>query len=305
MPGDISLQASYVGSLSQRLTISRNGNQYANSFLSLSTRLNARVPNPFFGVITDPTSALSQSTITVSQLLKPFPQYTGTTLSSLPFGRSDYHSLQVEVSKRMSKGLYFGVAYTLSKFMEAMSYLNPNDARPEHVISDADRPQRLVFHGLYELPFGPGRKFVSTSNPVIKRLVAAWQVNWVATFNSGAPLAFSSAERIPVSSRNSFTVDQYFDTTQFVPMQPFTLRAFSSRTTDLRAPGINKWDITVQKSVMVREGVSIKIQGEFYDAFNRTHFGTPNTKVTSTSFGRITSTFLGPREIQLSARVSF
>jgi hypothetical protein len=305
LPGELSIQASYVGNLAQRLTISRNINQYPNQFLPLQTRLNARVPNPFSGVITDPTSALSQSTITVSQLLKPFPQYTGVSQSSLPYGRSGYHSMQLEVSKRMASGLYFGVSYTISKYLEGVTYLNANDAKPEKVISDADRPQRLVLHGLYELPFGPGRKFATSSNPVMKRLVANWQVNWVATFNSGAPLAFSNAERLFRSDKNPFTVDQYFDPAQFVPLQPFTLRAFSSRTADLRAPGINKWDITAQKSVAIREGLSFKVQAEFYNAFNRTHLGTPNTTVTSTSFGRITSTFLGPREIQLSARIVF
>ncbi len=305
LPGNFSVQASYVGNLSQRLTVTRNINQYPDRFLPLTTRLNARFANPFFGVITDPTSALSQSTATVSQLLRPFPQFTGVTQSSLPYGRSGYHSLQIEVSKRFSGGLYFGAAYTNAKLMEATSYLNPNDARLEKVISDSDRPQRLVVHGLYELPFGPGRRFATSTNPVVKRLVANWQFNWVTTFNSGAPLAFGSAERVSRTGNNPHLVDSYFDAAQFVPQQPFTLRAFSSRTADIRAPGINKWDITVQKSVMVKEGVHFKVQAEFYNAFNRTHFGTPNTMVTSTSFGRITGTFLGPREIQLSGRFTF
>lgn len=305
LPGDLSIQASYVGSLSQRLTISRNINQYPDQFLDLRTRLNARVANPFFGVVTDPTSALSQSTTTVLQLLRPFPQYTGVTQSSLPFGRSAYHSLQLEISKRMANGLYFGVAYTNSKLMEGTSYLNPNAAKPEKVISDSDRPQRLVVHGLYELPFGQGKSFLNSSNPVLKRIVGNWQVNWVATFQSGAPLAFGSAERLVRSENNPYEVDRYFDTTQFAPQQPFTLRYSSSRTADLRAAGINKWDITVQKSVFVREGMSFKIQGEFYNAFNRTHLGTPNTTVTSTSFGRITGVFLQPREVQLSGRFTF
>ncbi|MBM3740622.1 MAG: hypothetical protein FJW39_33150, partial [Acidobacteria bacterium] len=108
LPGELSIQASYVGSLSQRLTITRNGNQYPDAFLPLQNRLNARVANPFAGVVTDPTSALSQATTTVLQLLRPFPHYTGITQSSLPFGRSWYHSAQVEISKRMASGLYFG-----------------------------------------------------------------------------------------------------------------------------------------------------------------------------------------------------
>jgi hypothetical protein len=51
--------------------------------------------------------------------------------------------------------------------------------------------------------------------------------------------------------------------------------------------------------------MALKIRAELYNAFNRTHFGTPNTLVTNTNFGRITGTFLGPREIQLAARIVF
>jgi hypothetical protein len=306
LPGNLSIQAAYVGSLSQRLTVTRNINQYPDQFLTLGTRLNARVANPFAGVITDSTSALSQATTTVQQLLRPFPQYTGVTQSTLPLGRSWYHSLQLEVSKRLAKGLLFGASYTNSKLMEATSFLNPNSPKVERVISDSDRPQRLVLHGLYEMPFGSGRALMANAHPVIRKLVEKWQVNWIVTFQSGAPLAFGGAERRLRSDKNLYTVDNYFDPTQFAPQQPFTLRYSSSRTADLRAPGINKWDITVQKAVVVREGMSFKIQGEFYNAFNRTHFGTPNTTVTSgVNFGRITGTFLGPREVQVSGRFTF
>jgi hypothetical protein len=306
LPGELSVQAAYVGSLSQRLTMTRNVNQYPDSFLPLRTRLNASVTNPFRGVITDTTSALSQATTTVAQLLRPFPQYTGVTQSSLPFGRSWYHSAQVEVSKRLSHGLYFGAALTISKLMEATSYLNANDAKPEKVISDSDRGQRLVMHGYYQLPFGKGQKLVNSANPVVSRIVGDWQFNWIVTFQSGAALAFGAAERLTKSGNNPHDVDRYFDTTQFAPLQAFTLRSFSSRTNDLRAPGINKWDLTLQKSVFVTEKTSFKVQAEFYNAFNRAHFGTPNTTVTSgIAFGRITGTFLGPREIQLSGRFTF
>src|SRR5712692_1077311 len=106
LPGGISVEPSYVGNVSQRLTISRNVNSFPNEFLPLKTRLNATAPNPFLGVITDSTSALSQDTITVQQLLRPFPQFVGLTQAVLPFGRSHYDSLQLLVSKRMSHVLY-------------------------------------------------------------------------------------------------------------------------------------------------------------------------------------------------------
>ena len=176
MPGAISTEASYVGNVSRHLTISRNVNEVPDQFLNLRTRLNARVPNPFYQVITDPTSALSQPTITVSQLLRPLPQYIGVTEAVLPLGTSDYDSLQLQLSKRMAHGLTFGASYTFSKLMEATSYLNDNDAAPEEVISNSDRPHRIVLHGLYELPFGPGKR--------LSQIFGGWQLTWVATFHS-------------------------------------------------------------------------------------------------------------------------
>ena len=305
LPANISFEAAYVGNLSQRLAITRNVDQYPDQYLALQNRLNARVPNPFYGVITDPTSSLSQPTTTVSQLLKRYPQYTGLTSAALPYGRSNYNSLQVQVNKRMANGLTFGVAYTFSKYMEAISYLNANDAKPEHVISSADRPQRLVIDGMYELPFGPGKPFLSTTNPILKHIIGGWQANWVWTLQSGQPLAISGAERLYKSDHNPQTIDEWFDVDQFVPREPFTLRMLSTRLADLRAPMLNKWDIAAMKAFQISERVNLKFRAEFYNAFNHPNFGAPNTTVTSSNFGRITSTFVDPRNIQLALRLVF
>jgi hypothetical protein len=307
LPGAISAEASYVGNVSRHLTITRNINEYPDEFLNLRTRLNARVANPFYQVITDPTSALSQPTITVSQLLRPLPQYIGVTEAVLPLGTSNYDSLQMQLNKRMARGLTFGASYTYSKMMEATAYLNPNDPSPEEVISNSDRPHRVVLHGLYELPFGEGKPWLSETNSILNGILGGWQFNWVATFQSGAPLEFADpgADRIVVSDNDPHSVDQWFDITAFRPREPFTRRTLPTRLDDLRAPGIHKWDFTVSKSFQMSDGVALKIRAELYNAFNRTHFGTPNTVVTNANFGRITGTFLGPREIQLAARIVF
>src|SRR6185503_14060827 len=191
LPGQVSVETSYAGTISQRLTMTRNVNQYPDQFLALGNRLNASVPNPFAGVITNPTSALSLPTTTVSQLLRPFPQFTGFTESTLPFGRSHYDSLQINVGKRMSHGLNFGGAYTLSKFFEATSWLNANDAKPEKVISDSDRPQRFVVYGIYELPVGRGKRLLGSSPRIVDYVRGGWQINWIGTYQSSAPLSFS------------------------------------------------------------------------------------------------------------------
>jgi hypothetical protein len=258
-------------------------------------------------VITDATSSLSQATITVSQLLKPYPHFIGLTTASLPNGRSHYDSLQVQATRRLSQGLYFGVAYTFSKFMEATSYLNANDAKPSSLISDSDRPQRLVLHGIYDLPFGSGKQFLNSSNPIMRRLVGGWQINWVVTYQKMQALSFSGAERIRKSDDNPKMIDQWFDVRQFVPQEPFTLRTLSSLVADLRAAGLKKWDLTLMKKIPLTESVNFDFRAEFYNAWNTPHFGAPNTTVTSANFGRITGTLSGggPREIQLAARISF
>lgn len=316
LPGNISLETSYVGNRSQRLTILSTGapsgfpqnrqiNDIPNQYLTLGARLNARVPNPFFGVITDPTSVLSQSTVTVRQLLQPFPQFLGITNAALPYGRSNYDSFQLQLNRRLVKGVQVGAAYTFSKFMERMSYLNPNDARPEKVISDTDYPHHLVLSGLWELPFGPGKAFFKSGNGFWKRIAGGWQLSGIATFQSGQALAFANAERISTSNNDPRTYSKWFDTAQFIVQPAFTLRSTSSRISSIRGPGINKIDLTVTKRVAITERVSMTLQSEFYNALNRTHFSNPNTTAGGNSFGTINGVQLQPRNIQLSGRITF
>jgi hypothetical protein len=303
LPWNVSLETSFVGNNSQRLTISRNVDDIPNADLALGNRLNAKVPNPFYGVITDPTSALSQATTTVQQLLRPFPQFVGLTRTGMPFGRSTYNSLQVQAVKRLAHGVQFGLAYTFSKYLEAISYLNSNDARPVNDISDSDRTHHLVINGLWEMPIGPGRKLLT--HGVLGKVIGGWQASWIATFQSGPPLAFSSAIRSNSAGIDPHTIYQWFNTSQFAPLPPFTLNILPPRLSDLRGPGIEKIDISLIKRFFITEKLKAQIQADFYNAPNIANFNTPNTTVTSTSFGRITSVLLQPRNIQLSARVTF
>ena len=159
LPGQVSLETSYVGNNVQHLSISRNINQYPTADLALGNLLNSKVANPFYGVITDTTSSLSQSTVALSQLLLPFPQYTGVTQSSLALGRSHYNAFQMMVSKRTSKGLTLTAAFTFSKYMTKTSYHNMNDPAPESVIDSSDRPKNFVVSGLYEAAVRPREEF--------------------------------------------------------------------------------------------------------------------------------------------------
>ncbi|MSV29389.1 MAG: hypothetical protein EXQ52_11715, partial [Bryobacterales bacterium] len=73
------------------------GGTFDQRYYGLGTRLNARVANPFLGLIPGPSS-LAGATVTVAQLLNPYPEFGNINLNRSPGGKSHYHSLQVSVA---------------------------------------------------------------------------------------------------------------------------------------------------------------------------------------------------------------
>src|SRR5262249_60271381 len=109
--------------------------QLPASFLSLGTKLQDQVPNPFFGIIPNPSSSLRFATASRGQLLRPYPQYTGINAFRVPYGFSIYHGGTLKADKRFSNGLSFLAAYTWSKLIydvsTAGSFLGQSSARPD------------------------------------------------------------------------------------------------------------------------------------------------------------------------------
>src|SRR5439155_25251724 len=93
-----------------------NINHIDQSYYSLGTGLSQLVANSFYGVITNPASALSQPTVQQIQLLRPYPQFSAVSGEhGPPMRKSTYHAMQVKLTKRYSNGLNLNVRYTLSK----------------------------------------------------------------------------------------------------------------------------------------------------------------------------------------------
>jgi hypothetical protein len=206
----------------------------------------------------------------------------------------------------MARGLSYGASYNFSKYLEAVAYLNANDARPSNAISSADRQHRVILNGIYELPFGRGKPFLAGKR-ILRDVIGGWQTQWVVTLQTGAPLAFTagSAVRLNKPSNNPKTVDRWFDISQFAPQAPFTLNTLSIQLNDERVPGINKWDLTALKKIRISERMEFRLQTEFYNAFNKALFDIPNTTVTSPNFGRITAVVIPPRQLQVSGRLTW
>jgi len=318
LPAKVVLELSYVGNRGTRLLASQDLNPIPRSYLSTSpvrdqatiNLLNSQVPNPFYPLL--PRTNLAATTVAVSQLLKPYPQFSGVS-ANMNSGFSWYHALQMRLEKRLSSGLSAQYSFSWSKMMEAISYLNATDLAPEKVISDQDRTFRSAVTMLYELPLGPGKPWSSPSN-VLSKMMGGWQVQGVYTNQSGQALGFGNAILLcPLDqvsfSRSQRSVSQWFNTACFNRVSSQQLASnvvtMSTRFSGIRGPGLNNWDISVIKNTQIKERLRVQFTAEGINALNHPQFTTPNTTPTSTAFGQVTGSFAWQRIIEFGMKISF
>jgi len=312
LPGHINAEASYVGSRTMSALVSNSINSLSVANLALGdpnkggdpNYLNQQVPNPFQDLL--PGTTINGPTVARSQLLRPFPLFTGVTTTDLNVGRIWYNSLQVSVQKRYSHGLTFSANYTFSKNIQATSYVNATDAAPTRVLTAFDRPQRFAFTPSYELPFGPGRHFLNSSNGVVKRVVGGWQVLANTVYQSGAPMGVpSNVWVIGDPHLENPTWDRLFKTGYidatgvvrnvlageqpvFAVRTPNSLQTTPARWGNLRDRWATTYDASVIKNTRIREGMNCQFRFEAFNALNTPVFSSdPNLTPTSTNFGKI------------------
>ncbi len=115
---------------------------------------------------------------------------------------STYHSMQTQLTKRLSNGFSSQTSYTWSRalgFDDGDTITNPRNPRNlalDKQILGYHRTHVLMTNGMYELPFGPGRSFLADAPGFVQRLVERWQFGGVFNWSSGAPLTVTA----PVST---------------------------------------------------------------------------------------------------------
>jgi hypothetical protein len=147
-------------------------------------------------------------------------------------------------------------------------------------------------------------------------IAGGWSVNGIATLRTGEPMSVTARNNLLNTGTNNFAtktcdsaampkrVDQWFDTTCFNDLtEPYKFGDASTGV--LRGPGVVNFDVSVFKGFQVREKIRTEFRAEFFNALNNAHFANPNTQRANANYGRITSTILTPREIQLGLKLSF
>lgn len=337
LPGSLIVEAGYLASKGNHLIDGEGSmtyNQLPASFGDLGNALLDQLDNPFFGIITNPTSALSQPRVTRSQLLRPFPQYTSVNAFRKPQANSIYHAFTLRVEKRFSNGLSFLTSYTAGKLIDDASQTvtflgqagNKQDfynRRAERSISTQDVPSRFVFSGNYDLPFGKGRRFFSKTNRAGEAILGGWQVNGILTLQRGTPVLItqnvnntnlgsagqrpnnngSSGKRTGLSRDDQ--IRQWFDTSVFSFAPAFRFGNVSRTSPDIRNPGLKTVDLSLFKNFRLLERVMLQFRAEAFNMTNTLQLGAPNAQLGSGQTGVIGGTAVGPRQVQMALRLSF
>src|SRR6266542_1231954 len=155
LPGRIVAEVSYVGSRGTKLGVQRNLNPIPRQYLSTKNECDQPVIDFLSAVVRNPFFGL--------------PEFAGTPLASQNVARSQL----------LRPYPHFGD-------------INDTDPRPEEVISDQDFPHRFVLNGIYELPFGKGRKWLN-DNKWVDYAIGGWQLQGWFEGQSGEALGFGNA----------------------------------------------------------------------------------------------------------------
>jgi len=120
----------------------------------------------------------------------------------------NYNSFQTSLNKRFADGFNMLLAYTLAHSLGntdgdfAGEIQNAHDVQAAYGSTTPDIRHRIVLSFLWELPFGPGKRFLANSPKAVNLLAGGWQVSGIATTQSGQ--AFTGALSFDPTNTGSY-----------------------------------------------------------------------------------------------------
>ncbi|MEO8678739.1 MAG: TonB-dependent receptor [Vicinamibacterales bacterium] len=242
-------------------------------------------------------------------------------------GNADYDALQARMQRRMSGGLAYTVAYTLSKAQgDFLDHLSAGGGAvgnapgstyamdKDYGLLAFDIPQRLVTSFIYELPFGPGRKFEPSG--VAGAIANGWSVNGILTLSDGRPFTVTTTDQAgtgpgriarancigdAVPDGFNQTLDSWMDPAAFAPTTARTYGNCANNT--VRGPGSKSMNLSVFRSIDLGAQKRAELRIETFNLFNWVNYGFPAANISNLgTFGKITSSLGDQREVQLALK---
>ena len=282
-----------------------------------------------------------------TQADRPYPTINNTVGFDAAIANNMYNALNVRLDKRYSSGFTFAMNYTWSKNIESNgngdSSFNQNGGTTlpldtynlwrERSYAPLDVPHVFNFNYGYELPFGAGKRWLSSRGPA-NWVLGGWQFNGIFTMRSGFPTDIRSA-RISSGNQTYATlnvpdrvlgadvylpnrgVDGFFNPAAFTdPLQvrntkgnPITLFGNSARRV-ARGPGSTNLDFALFKNFHARERFNAQFRAEAFNLSNTPTFTLPSASnptltIGNPNFGKLNSSSATGRQIQFGLKLSF
>ncbi len=324
LSGNMALRAAYVGSHGYHGLLSVDAN-------SIPAQICASATGCIAGGDSATTSVVPQGSQYIPVGMRPNP-YLSAGFFWYTEGNSSYNALQVDLTRRMSHGLQLRAAYTWSKNLDmnsgltgaqsenqAQMVMNRNDLPRDWGPSALNIASQLSLSATYALPFA------RRSHGLDSKLFGGWQLNAIATLQTGFPFTPQIGANISGDgdTRNpdrpslnpSFTGPvilgqqaQWFNPKAFVLPAAGTWGNLGRGV--YTGPGLADVDFSIFKNVTVSERAHLQLRAEFFNLLNRENLGTPNATVfsgtsISPTAGLITTLATTPRQIQLGLKLMF
>jgi hypothetical protein len=278
-----------------------------------------------------PTVTVNNPTVrgNLSPNIQHFPNpLFGNIGTGADIGNSNYNSGVVTARYQGRHGIYFEGSYTVGKSIDDGSSFfgssgeragldDRNNLAADRGPSSFDIRHRAVFVFVYDLPIGPGHRFLGWSNGINRQVFGGWQISGNTTIQSGTPFTvfngsndFSGFNQFndrpdvvgtgPLHQNNT-NPDVAFDTTYFgcstPPCNvigkgaPPVGRQGTSGRNQYYGPGLQNWNFSTAKLFPLgTERLHLRFEADFFNLFNHTNFSNPVGSESSVNFGKITST---------------
>jgi len=253
---------------------------------------------------------------------RPYPRYSGM-LTSVFNGNGSYNALFARYEFRTPKSLNARMEYTFGKALtdhyEVATGIASQVVRRRAL--DKGHPSfdvrhRAVASMVWDLPFGRGRHWGSAIGRPLDAIAGGWSITSIATFSTGPALLIvgpnrtgsSFSDHRPNRVCQGYSGNDLRTTPRFIDAACFPIPAQgffgNSPKAPLHGPGLNNWDIGLQKYFSFTENLRLQFRGELFNAFNHTQFGSPDVTAGGGNFGLV-GTAREPRLVQLALRLLF
>jgi Carboxypeptidase regulatory-like domain len=344
LPGRVLMEVNYVGSRGTRLLRVVDGNPPQPKLVRKLEAFCAIQPGVAQQDACNQSLQFNSLWFGLEMGIPPFVAIGGDAVNNNAFlhaevfnnaASSVYHALQGNITKRTSNGFSFQAAYTWAHAIDNSSDpltpaagnqefpRNSLDLAGERGNSDFDVRQRLVLNYSWAIPIGRGHGQLAEG--FVGRIFEGWELAGITAFSNGLPFDIFTATdtahtgqpqrpdyhptavRIPVANPRTQTGPN---------LGLFTDAAWGSAgnlgRNHFYGPGVNNWDLVLQKTLSLSEHTNLQFRSEAYNLFNRVQFSRPdNVTSDANTFGQSTSAVrrpditTGARQIQFGMKLMF